>query len=101
MSRFAFYERVEVRSSDPKKAAINERLAVVVGNAQDDTGNWWYGVLVYDLGHVWYCAEAELVSTGEFDSPEAHAPVGALRVSSKGEVLGEGVVRRPSSTPKG
>lgn len=39
MSRFAFYERVEVRSSDPKKAAINERLGVVVGKAQDDAGN--------------------------------------------------------------
>lgn len=101
MGRFAFYERVEVRSSDPKKTEINERLGVVVGKAQDDAGNWWYGVLVYHLKCVWYCSEAELVSTGEFDSPEEHAPVRALRVSSKGEVLGEGVVRRPSSTPKG
>lgn len=87
-SRYGWYERVRVTSSDPEKAEIDGKLGAILGKAQDEDGRWSYGVFLYDLQVVWTCQEDELDATGEFDQRESFYSGESIRVSQRGELLG-------------
>lgn len=86
--RFDWYERVQVATTDPAKAAIDGKLGAVLGKSQGDDGRWLYGVFVYDQRVVWSCWEEELTPTGEFDRRESFYSGDSIRVSQRGELLG-------------
>jgi hypothetical protein len=87
VERFDFFERVRVVTRDPTKAAIDGLLGAILGKVQNEDGSWCYGVFIYDLNRVWYCSEAELVSTGEFDARDTFYSGESIRVNQRGEVL--------------
>ena len=88
---------MRIASSDPAKATIDGQLGAILGKAQAEDGGWWYGVFSYELERVWYCSEAELVSTGEFDRRESFYSGESIRVNQRGEVG----MSRPCIHPEG
>ena len=85
-SRFDFYERVRIATTDSAKSIINGESGAVLGKACGEDGQWTYAVLIYSLGRIWSCWEYELVTTGEFDRRENFETGQSIRVSQRGEV---------------
>lgn len=65
--RFGFYEKVRISTTAPNGQELNGKLGAVLGRAQDEAGEWFYAVYIYQTEMVWNFPEPELLSTGEFD----------------------------------
>ena len=91
-SKFRFYEKVRISSTDPAKAGINGELGAVLGMAQADDGAWSYGVSIYGTGICWSCLENELVATGEYDRRETFYSGESVQVAvdkkGRGRIVG-------------
>ena len=85
-SKYDFFEVVEMIKSRKVKME-----GYILGKAQDEDGNWSYGVFVYDTQTVWSAAEGEVRSLGRFDEVAReeykHRPLVNVRVDAK---TGEG-----------
>lgn len=86
-AKFDFYEMVRIFPAEPRESEINGELGAIVGRAQDDDGIWSYAVYIYRDKECWSVDEADIHSTGEFDSPDSFKSGTSIRVSQHGELL--------------
>ena len=69
-SKFDFYEKVKIVSSDPNLRKGAGEISAVVGKAEE-VGNISYAVFVYRDERCWSTQEEDLESIGEFDQHES------------------------------
>jgi hypothetical protein len=79
-ARYEYYEKLLIKSLDPKCSSLNGRLCAVVGRSCGSEGVWYYLVHVYDLHRSWTFSEGELAATGEFDRRETFYDGSRIRV---------------------
>jgi len=79
--RFAYYEKVRVRTTDPAKAHLNGEVGAVLGrtDTQDKT-SWYYAVSLYTQQRSWCFFEHELEPTGEHAKREDFYDGTSMRV---------------------
>ena len=64
--KFAFYEKMAVRTNDLGKLRLNGQLGAVLGITEmEDKLSWYYAVWIYAERKTWCFFEDELVATGE------------------------------------
>ena len=86
-AKFDFYEKVRIFPTEPGESGINGELGAIVGRVQDGDGAWSYAVYIYRDKECWSVIEADMHSTGEFDSQESFSSGTSIRVSQHGELL--------------
>lgn len=64
LPKFQFYEIVSVSSTRPELAEIYGQTGAILGMADDEKGNFYYGVFLDSEGVCWSIAEPDLTSTG-------------------------------------
>src|SRR5262245_60778396 len=79
-SKYDFYEKVHVATSNPDAQEVNGELAAVLGKAQNDIGQWCYAVFIYSTRECWSLREEELLATGEFDRRETFYDGASVRI---------------------
>ena len=95
--RFSFYEKVTVRTDDPAKEDIDGALAAILGQAQRESGDWYYAVHIYRTGMCRYCYEHELSPTGEYDKRETFYD--GTSISVRVDEQGKGNLAKPAFPP--
>lgn len=85
--KFAFYERVIVRSAEGRNRDIEGELGAVLGRGQDDGGRWFYAVHVYSKSVCYSVKEADLEPTGQFDRRSSFNDGTTARVDIHGEPI--------------
>ena len=98
MTKFTFFERVRIRTSDPAKTHLNGELGTVLGIAETEPGaEGYYAVSLDARRQNWCFRESELRSTGEFANPEEYYDGSTVRV--RVDERGRGtVVPRPENS---
>lgn len=62
---FQFYEVVKVVSENSTLREINGMTGTILGMAQNDNGEWGYGVQILETNENWDISESDLVATGK------------------------------------
>lgn len=90
VTKFEFYEIVEVIALDPIFSEIAGLEGVVLGMAEDDSGDWYYSVLIDQKDETWNIPGSCLETTGKYRSREDIYGGDSVRVTVNGE--GEGKI---------
>lgn len=80
MSKFAFYEVVEIHPERPALREIEGLRGVVLGMVENDQGSWIYAIHILSSEESWDVCESEMVSIGEFMTREDFYDGGAIKV---------------------
>ena len=62
---FQYYEVVKVVSENSTLREINGMTGAILGMAQNDNGEWSYGVQILETNENWDIRESDLVATGK------------------------------------
>lgn len=91
MPKFAYYEKVIIKTKDPKKLEIDGELGAIMGWSEAEDGRVTYSVHVYRTDISWCAYESELSPTGEFDRRETFYDGTSIRVRvderGRGEIV--------------
>jgi len=101
-SKYEFYEIVRVApqgSHDSPGANLAGLEGAVLGKSQDEHGNWYYAVHIYNLNEVHFLPEQELEPTGRSDKRETFYEGDSMTVTVDPET-GAGKGTRLKKTPK-
>ncbi|MGH3695389.1 MAG: Imm31 family immunity protein [Pseudonocardiaceae bacterium] len=90
-AKYEFYEVVRLEPRERSLERLRGQDGAVVGRAEDDLGNWTYGVHVYKLNEVWSFQEEDLRPTGRMDRRETFYDSTSVRVAVDPDT-GEGEV---------
>lgn len=86
--KFAFHEKVRIRTGNPKLAEINGLSAAVLGRVQSDDGSWSYSVHIDERPALYQVAEADLMPTGEHAKRSDFYDGECIQVSRDGKLNG-------------
>ena len=94
--RFAFYEKVRIRTNDPAKAHLNGEVGAVIGRTEtEDRTSWYYAVSLDKQHRVWCFDEHELEPTGEYARREDFFDGTLVKV--RVDKQGRGTIEKPET----
>lgn len=89
-AKFEFYEVVEVESVDQAFSEIAGLESVVLGMVEDESGEWYYSVLIDQANETWNIPGSVLKGTGKHRNREEIYDGDTVRVAV--DETGEGKI---------